>query len=405
MSDVRRGAEADDCRRGGDESATVRAQRNTHEVRVGWGRQISMRLRRAVLSLSVASFMARLSAAPEPNPVPVSLGEIVPDYMEGDLETAIVPRPQVAALGDSAFPVDKVTVVVPDVYKAPDTLVTEIRLLLGPQRVTVVKASEYDDLHLSEGTAVFVGLLRGLADWDFLGMAEKLSFSIGLALRHGPEAYLVYSRARLLNNMNVVFLTGATPAADFWALTALRQMIFHKDGKPYVREGRIVDFPRFAYRGNKQPRAWEWRYKANYGCEFVPPARSVHPTRYSNFRWDYFQEHGAWTHDASPLRATDAEMDMLMTGLEITDAEGKTRLILGAALYFARGCREFVLNFKDADGSLSDTSRKEFFKGDEEQAYYAALHHFLTGMHARIKALNPDNRVYFMPRPCSYSDF
>ena len=50
------------------------------------------------------------------------IGQIVPDYMEGDLETAIVPTPQEARLGSTAFPAGKVALVKPEGYDAPDTL-------------------------------------------------------------------------------------------------------------------------------------------------------------------------------------------------------------------------------------------------------------------------------------------
>ena len=66
------------------------------------------------------------------------LKAIVSEYMEGDLETAIVPTPQKAELKDRAFVTGKVVVVKPERYDAPDTLTRELKALLGADNVVSV---------------------------------------------------------------------------------------------------------------------------------------------------------------------------------------------------------------------------------------------------------------------------
>ena len=67
----------------------------------------------------------------------VELDSLVPNYMDGDLETAITPTPQQAELGAKAFVAGKVVVVRPDTYRAPDTLFEELKRLFGEELTTV----------------------------------------------------------------------------------------------------------------------------------------------------------------------------------------------------------------------------------------------------------------------------
>ncbi|HUT33544.1 MAG TPA: beta-N-acetylglucosaminidase domain-containing protein [Planctomycetota bacterium] len=309
-----------------------------------------MRAQAHALALLVA-LSARAATLP--------LAQVVPDYMEADLETAIIPTPQEARLGDAVFPLGKVALVKPKGYRAPDTLAAELSKLAGAELVRAEDAT----------TVVSVGDAAGR---DLSGLPPS------------EDAYLLHTAAGKPGEKNSVLLAGKTPAADFWALATLRQMVFEKDGVRYVREGTLTDFPRFAYRGNKRPKPWEWRYKANYGWFFQLPVEN--PTRPgANFRWDYFRHHGAWVRHGDPLAATDEEMDALLASAR--DAYGA-------------GCREFVLKFDDTGSKMSDATKARF-----GQDFSQALHHYLLGMHRRLKALDAANRIYFMPRPYWYNSF
>lgn len=323
------------------------------------------------------------------------LAQFVPDYMEGNLETAIIPTPQQAELKETAFGAGKLFVVRPDRYHAPDTVFGELKRLFGDDSIDVVAAADFSPGRA--GTVVFVGRMPQVPNWqavtDRLGLKELLDE----ATAKGTDAYVLATAARKLDGKNVILLAGNTPAADFWALATLRQMVFPHDGSRYVREGRILDYPRFTYRGNKRPRQWEWRYKANYAWFFSQ----------SRFRSgidlkQYHRQAAAWTHHGDPLRATDKEMDQLIAGYQHPE---KKRRVAGARDCYDQGCREFILKFDDTSWTLSEATGKRFSTGNAAEDYFKALHYFLVGMHRRIKAIDRANRVFFMPRPYWFNSF
>jgi len=194
-----------------------------------------------------------------------------------------------------------------------------------------------------------VGRLAKLRAWAELVEKQRLQQLLDEAAKQGTDAYVLLSAAVAYRGKNVVLLAGNSPAADFWALATLRQMIFSQDKVDYIREGRVLDFPRFKYRGNKRPRQWEWRYKANYAWFF-------HQDRFSSgvpLR-EYHRRAAAWIHYGSPLRATDAEMDELMAGRR---AQPGVRAVRGARECYEQGCREFVLKFDDTGGTKTSGRR------------------------------------------------
>jgi len=316
--------------------------------------------------------------------------------MAGDLETAIIPTPQKATLADTVFAAGKVVLVKPDRYRVPDTLAEELVALLGKDTVAVTTASSFLRATPVADTLVLVGTpRRNAAAGTFC--AKDVAVLAASIKDAGPDAYVLLSTAGQAGRPNVVVLGGNSPAGDFWALCTLRQMIFRTDGAACIREGRIADFPRFRLRGNKRPRPWEWRYKANYGWRFEAKLKGE-----GGFRRARFRQHGAWIHHGSPLRATDDEMDKLITGYDDLPAgRRKPRHTAGAAEYYRAGCREFVLKFDDTGSKMSSATVERF----GPDGFFKALHHFLTGMHRRIKRLDASNRVYFMPRPYYANSF
>jgi len=323
------------------------------------------------------------------------LSKVVPEYMPGDLETAITPTPQRAELADAVFRAGKVLVVQPDKYDAPPTLLAELRARLGEEAVQASTAGTFSPAQAD--TVIFVGKHRGLGAWDRLVKSENLQPLLDQVADKGPDGYVLLSAPGKLEGKHVVLLAGNSLAADFWALATLRQMTFTKDKADYIRQGRVADFPRFAYRGNKRPQRWEWRYKANYAWFF---SQRDFPDRVA--RADYFRGRSAWVHHGEPLRATDQEMDDLINGP--TDPRTK-RPVAGARDAYQQGCREYVLKFDDTGWKLSDASERQFAGSDRMETYFKALHHFLAGMHRRIKALDAQNRVFFMPQPYAYNAY
>ena len=95
-----------------------------------------------------------------------ALKDLVPDYMDGDLETAIIPAPQEAKLKDTAFAAGTVAVMKPAGYKAPDTLVEELGKLLGADAVSVEAAA--DPAKAAADTVILVGKLNALDAWKKL---------------------------------------------------------------------------------------------------------------------------------------------------------------------------------------------------------------------------------------------
>jgi len=319
----------------------------------------------------------------------VRLSDLVPDYMEGDLETAITPTPQEAELKTTAFPAGKVAILWPAGYLPPPPVLEAVAAILGPTTGDLKGAD----------TLVLVGNSRRNP------LAASAIASHGLAAREkaladkGEDAYLLHAASDARGGQNLVLLAGNAPPGDLWALATLRQMVFEKDGTRAIREGTVADFPRFPLRGNKRPRAWEWRYKANYGWSFAARKEKLRRPL-DNFRWDLARRHGAWIRHGDPLMATDAEMDALIAGFDETRKDGKTRHVQGALDVYKAGCREFVLKFDDTGSKMTDATKAAF--GTD---FLKALHHYLLGMHKRIKAIDAANRVFFMPRPYSANSF
>jgi hypothetical protein len=318
--------------------------------------------------------------------------------MEEDLETEILPTPQRADLKQSVFPGGKVLMVRPDRYETSGTFIGELGSILGvagDDPPAEVGASSF--ARLEADTIVFVGRLNRLPAWSESIERHGLKPLLDETAGKGADSYVLFSAARAYRGKNIVILAGNSHAADLWALATLRQMVFQHERTHYVREGRILDFPRFRLRGNKRPRLWEWRYKANYAWFFDQDRFSEGvPLR------DYHRRPAAWIHHGAPLRATDGEMDELIEG---RPARAGIRAIRGARQCYQAGCREFVLKFDDTSGELSEATRKEFSRGNDTAAYFQALHHFLLGMHRRIKAVDSENTVFFMPRPYWHNAF
>jgi len=327
--------------------------------------------------------------------------------MGGGLDAAITPTPREAKLPDRFYQIAKAAVVCPKGYPRP---VTTEKLAQGLGVETVEAEATAWDWEAGIDVVVLVGdakrnplvaeALKQVAV-ESKGAEPSLELDDQKRATMGYEGYVLFSGWYPPKRVNLVILAGNSPAGDFWAVQSLRQMAATKRDRAgkalgrFMREGTIVDWPSFEFRGNKRPRLWEYRYKANFGWGFDP--------KMVKGPWaDHFRTHGGWIHHVSRLNATEKYMDLLVNGGTYTDSKGKERTTKGAKGPYERGCRLFTLKYDDTGRAMTDETEEQF-KGD----YFAAQRHFLTGMHKRIKALDPANRVYFLPQAywCNAYDF
>lgn len=300
----------------------------------------------------VALFFFFAGSLPGPAGVPVS--QLVSEYIGGGLETAVTPTPQEAEFTDAFYPAGKEPDIVmpPGDYGAPETIKAQISDL-------------FDGSTGDVRTQILVG---GPARNPATRKALK-HLKLEFPSDRGMEAYTLYAGPPAKGEGLLIILAGASAAADFWACQTLRQLTVRKDGIAYIRGASIRDWPAFPYRGNKQPRAWEHRFKANYSW-FYPGAN---PELKAVFR-----QRGAWVNHVPKLDASE---------------ENITNLCAKAKAMCDSGVREFVLKYDDTELGMTPETEKRF-GGD----YYKAQAYFLTEMYNRIKGWNPANTVFFMPQ-------
>lgn len=331
--------------------------------------------------------------------------QIMRPYIGGGLETAVIPTPKEADLPDRFVKFEKAAIVCPADY--PHAMpVRQLEELLSAETVEVGdwESAGQADLVVLVGDGKRNRLVAEvLESLESEASKAKVSLSLDDAKQAtiGHEGYVLYSGWYAAKGVSVVVLAGNSPAGDFWAVQTLRQLLVTQQ-KPkaqaanrYVRQARIADWPSFEFRGNKRPRLWEYRYKANFGWSFDP--------QMTKGKWaDHFRPHGSWIHHVSRLDATEDCMDLLVNGGTYTDSKGKQRTARGAKTAYERGCRLFTLKYDDTGRAMTEATKAKF--GDD---YFAAQCHFLRGMHKRIKALNTANRVYFLPQAywCNAYDF
>ncbi|MCZ7646758.1 MAG: beta-N-acetylglucosaminidase domain-containing protein [Planctomycetota bacterium] len=304
----------------------------------------------------------------------VLLEKIGADYLPGDLEWAVTPRPQQEAWTGVALPVLKVVVVLGE--GLPEQAGTQLQELFD---AAPIPEASFKDEPASGTVLVIAGVPesspRAKAALEAFGLAQAY------AALDSDEGYVL--GAGTPGGRATILLAGRGPWGSFWGVQSLRQLTRVHDGAPHVRAGVVADFPRFPFRGNKRPEPWEHRFKANYGWNYKGSQKCAHLGR----------RFGAWIHHVDPLDATDARLDLLIDGGEVTE-KGKTERFEGAKAAYEKGCREFVLKYDDT-GTRMNKATEERFGGD----YFKAQSHFLTEMFKRLRALDPANRVFFMPQP------
>jgi hypothetical protein len=294
----------------------------------------------------------------------VRMNRIVPDYIEGDLELAISPQPQVERLSDRMIPVDGVTIVLPqggDAGKAPEQL-----------------ADLFGESTDGASTRVLVGDAK--RNPQVADVIKQIDFPSTVDDK-GEEAYQLYVGADPAKEGNqLILLAGNSPAGDFWALQSLRQLTASKDGKTYVRRGAVSDWPMFWGRGNKRPEAWEHRFKANYAWSMSKTGKSSTRTGAEPAMMDgLFRNRGGVILDG---RAIDYG--------EPADIEAVKEKIRSA---YESGIREFTFKWDDAPYVFKAKARKKY------EDYFQAQADYNRTMFEFTKGLDKDNTVYFMFQP------
>lgn len=306
---------------------------------------------RSTVKLVIAICAVQLCTAATP------VKKIVPDYIGDKLELAVTPTPQHAAMKDDMLTIGPISIhMPPGEYGGPTTIKKQIETLLG-------------DSKGSTPTRLLIG--NASRNPTVAKVLKKANISISLKDK-GDEAYHLYigddpEKA----GGTVIVLAGNTPVADFWALQTLRQLLAEKNGVRYVQRGLISDWPQFPKRGNKRPKVWEHRFKANYAWFSV-----AHKQQFRNV----FRTKGAAIrHFKSINPASSKWMDEIKAW---------------ARKSFDAGKREFVFKYDDTGYGMAEATRKKY-----KDNYFAAQQAFLTEMFKTIKSWDPNVDVFFMPQP------
>ena len=159
-----------------------------------------------------AGVMMVFVAAAGANPIaatasPLRLAAIVPDYMPGDLETAITPTPQQADLLDTAFLVKTIGVILPAGQDYPGTLVRELEKRVPEGTVTVIDPAAGEPV--AADTRIFIGRQADSAAWQAVVKRAGLEARMRELDALGEDAYGLHASG----DNNVVLLAGNSHAA------------------------------------------------------------------------------------------------------------------------------------------------------------------------------------------------
>ncbi len=332
----------------------------------------------------------------------VALDDIVPKYMGDGLETAIIPTPKSTKLKDTAVELSKTPVCVAPalLVQAADALATngllkkrleleqktftkrhlqrrawtgfrkqwtranakfakpgwpspfgtimEIRdLFPGIQFVTKMPANPEGPVLVLIAQGVNENVVKDLPDLP--DVKDKLAAEERYALR--------------VTNAGVPMMIsyGQTPWGMLWGVQTLRQMVFAKDGKRYVRLGLVQDYPTLVFRGGKRCKDWWVRYKGNGQFErwaFEFPMRKI-PRSHSH---------------VPSAKAKHVKMHRERLRAAVKD-----------------GAQFFLLDFNDGRFKTSE-SEDEPFPGDPAKT----VKYLLQEMYKERDALNSDIRIGYM---------
>jgi hypothetical protein len=305
--------------------------------------------------ITLVTSVALMACGVRSAPAEIVIGDVLPDFMEGDLELAITPTPQRTELTEELLRVGTIVVTEPsDAAASPRTLYTQLAERVGdgtsatPTRLLVGGPAR------NPTVAALIGSL------ELPGGVED----------RGAEAYQLYAGPDPeVEGGTLVVLAGATPQADFWAFQSFVQLVAKRGRERYVRRAAISDWPSIPLRGNKRPQVWEHRFKANFAWR----ASGDQPEFAAVFRTE-----GAWVHEVGEL---DVENASWMRSIERS---------ADAAL--ARGVRDCIIKFDDTPTTMTRGTAHAY--GD----YYAAQATFVRRFRAWLRDRDPQARLVFLPQ-------
>ena len=338
----------------------------------------------------------------------VPLDKIVPSYMGDGLETAIIPTPKQTALADTALPIVQApTCVAPEVLVKAHLALKESGLAEDRQKLLLTEFENQREraqafrgfseqwkavsekvqakgwpsplAFAMEVQEAFPGVefsthAPGKTDRPLLllvveGLSDSLKSAVGEALPDLPkvadelcaqERYVVLSDSSGGRPRMVSY--GATPWAVLWGLQTLRQMVFEHEGRRYVRQGTVVDYPTLWFRGGKRCKDWWVRYKGN--------------GRFENWDFQFGMRHVPRSH-SSVVSAKPKHLERHKQNL---------------AKAVQQGAGFFLLDFNDGRFWTSD-KETEPFPGDPAKT----VKHLLQELNKERERLRSDIRIGYMP--------
>jgi hypothetical protein len=315
-------------------------------------------------------------------PAPAPVAEIVPDVMPGDVELAVIPAPKKAQYGGGMLCVDAVALCAPnwaELRAGGPQLAEFLRVKDAPKALLTPEAArtaQADTLVLvgrpAELPALAERLRAGPHDGSALQAVPNNDQGYILSVRHEPGA-----------KRNVIAIAALTGQGAYYAVQTLRQLSYVKDGKLYLREAEILDWPTFPARGSKRPSgAWEWALKANFSYAMAGD-RAAAKQHFADWHMTSFLPCVAETRDGKKV---DGLLDATPAGIQ--------RALDWVGEAHAAGARDYCVHVDDQKEELTAESAK-LFNND----YHAAMAHLLKIVYAAMKKADPQAVLYFCPVP------
>ena len=161
-----------------------------------------------------------------------------------------------------------------------------------------------------------------------------------------------------------------------------------RDGKLLIRTGNIVDWPVMQWRGSKRPALWEDQYKSNWGR--LSGSHRDHPFRiYFAAGVDPQRQPKSWELASDVRRSASRGLDASDEYIDHLMKQWKTA-------YDQTGQSCFSVKSDDIELELDKKSGTyERFNGDVGAAFV----HLLSELDKRLKKIDSDCTLYWMPNP------